>query len=88
VDEDSTADKAYVEAAGRGGPNICVTRVPEPKTAKNRYIHFDLRAAPGAMEDGIAGLERLGAAVVRRYPNHTVMTDLEGKELCGEPGPA
>jgi glyoxalase superfamily protein len=42
VDEDSTAEKALVEAAGWGGPNIWFTRVPEPKTAKNR-VHFDLR---------------------------------------------
>ena len=45
VDEDSTADKAFVEAAGWGGPNIWFLRVPEGKTAKNR-MHFDLRA-PG-----------------------------------------
>ena len=43
VDEDSTAEKAFVEAAGWGGPNIWFTRVPEPKTAKNR-VHIDLRA--------------------------------------------
>ena len=43
VDEDSTTDKAFVEAAGWGGPNIWFTRVPEPKAAKNR-MHFDLRA--------------------------------------------
>jgi glyoxalase superfamily protein len=42
VDEDSTADKAFVEAAGWGGPNIWFTRVPEAKAAKNR-VHFDLR---------------------------------------------
>jgi hypothetical protein len=47
VDEDSTSDKAYVEAAGWGGPNMWFNRVPEQKTAKNR-IHFDLRA-PGAV---------------------------------------
>ena len=43
VDEDSTADKAFVEAAGWDGPNMWFIRVPEPKTAKNR-LHFDLRA--------------------------------------------
>jgi hypothetical protein len=47
VDEDSTVDKAFVEAAGCGGPNMWFTRVPEPKTAKNR-VHFDLRAPPSA----------------------------------------
>ena len=45
VDEDSTPDKAFVEAAGWGGPNLWFNRVPEPKAAKNR-VHFDLRA-PG-----------------------------------------
>ena len=43
VDEDSTDGRAFVEAAGWGGPNIWFNQVPEPKTAKNR-VHFDLRA--------------------------------------------
>jgi hypothetical protein len=86
VDEDSTADKAFVEAAGWGGPNIWFNRVPEPKAAKNR-MHFDLRA-PGAAEDEVARLERLGAVVVRRDPSHTVMEDPEGNVFCVEPGPA
>jgi hypothetical protein len=85
VDEDSTGDKAFVEAAGWGGPNIWFNRVPEPKTAKNR-MHFDLRA-PGATEDEVARLERLGAVVERVDPSHTVMRDPEGNEFCVEPGP-
>ena len=36
VDEDSTDGRAFVEAAGWGGPNIWFNQVPEPKTAKNR----------------------------------------------------
>jgi hypothetical protein len=85
VDQDSTAGKAFVEAAGWGGPNIWFTRVPEPKTAKNR-VHFDLRA-PGSMDDEVARLERLGAAVARRHPHHAVMADPEGSEFWIEPGP-
>jgi glyoxalase superfamily protein len=85
VDEDSTADKAFVEAAGWGGPNIWFARVPEPKTAKNR-VHFDLRA-PGALDDEVARVERLGAVVARRYAGHVVMADPEGNEFCVEPGP-
>jgi Glyoxalase-like domain len=85
VDEDSTADKAFVEAAGWGGPDIWFSRVPEGKTAKNR-VHFDLRA-PGAMADEVARLERLGATTARRHPDHTVMRDPEGNEFCVEPGP-
>jgi hypothetical protein len=86
VDEDSTADKAFVEAAGWGGPNMWFSRVPEPKTAKNR-MHFDLRA-PGAVDDEVARLERLGARVLRRRGHYTVMQDPEGNEFCVEPGPS
>jgi hypothetical protein len=59
VEEESTSDKAFVEAAGWGGPNIWFTRVPELNSAKNR-VHFDLRA-PGAVADEAARLARLGA---------------------------
>lgn len=86
VDEESTADKAFVEAAGWGGPNIWFTRVPEPKSAKNR-MHFDLRA-PGSVADEVARLERLGASVVERGEHHTIMRDPEGNEFCVEPGPS
>ena len=85
VDEDSTTDKAFVEAAGWGGPNIWFNRVPEPKMAKNR-MHFDLRA-PGGVATEVARLEKLGASVACRYPGHTVMRDPEGNEFCVEPGP-
>jgi hypothetical protein len=85
VDEGSTAEKAFVEAAGWGGPNIWFTRVPEPKTAKNR-VHFDL-LAPGAVAAEVARLEELGATVVRSRPGLTVMQDPEGNEFCVEPGP-
>src|SRR6266702_5638580 len=72
VDEDSTPDKAFVEAAGLGGPNIWFTRVPEPKTAKNR-VHFDLRA-PGPMAAEVDRLARLGARILTRGAHLTVMT--------------
>jgi hypothetical protein len=84
VDEDSTTDKAFVEAAGWGGPNIWFIRVPEPKAAKNR-MHFDLRA-PGAVAAEVSRLEKLGATVFCRYPGYTVMQDPEGNEFCVEPG--
>jgi hypothetical protein len=85
VDEDSTVEKAFVEAAGWGGPNIWFTRVPEPKAAKNR-MHFDLRA-PGSITAEVSRLEKLGATVVHRHPSHTTMRDPEGNEFCVEPGP-
>src|SRR5215475_13884316 len=73
VDEESTADKAFVEAAGWGGPNIWFTRVPEPKRAKNR-MHFDLRA-PGSVESEVARLRRLGATVMQDRGHCTIMQD-------------
>src|SRR5262249_60755967 len=73
VDEESTSDKAFVEAAGWGGPNIWFIRVPEQKSAKNR-VHFDLRA-PGAVADEAARLVGLRAAVLERREHHLVMTD-------------
>lgn len=86
VDEDSTGEKAFVEAAGWGGPNIWFIRVPESKIAKNR-VHFDLRA-PGAVAAEVSRLEKLGASAVHRHPSHTVMQDPEGNEFCVEPGSA
>jgi hypothetical protein len=86
VDEDSTSEKAFVEAAGWGGPNIWFTRVPEAKSAKNR-MHFDLRA-PGDIAAEVARLAKLGARVVQRYPGYAIMQDPEGNEFCVEPGPA
>jgi predicted enzyme related to lactoylglutathione lyase len=85
VDEDSTPEKAFVEAAGWGGPNIWFSRVPESKAAKNR-MHFDLRA-PGTVAAEVSRLEKLGATVVGSHPSHAVMRDPEGNEFCVEPGP-
>jgi hypothetical protein len=85
VDEDSTSEKAFVEAPGWGGPNLWFNRVPESKTAKNR-LHFDLRA-PGPMEREVARLEALGARVLWVAEHLTAMQDPEGNEFCVEPGP-
>jgi hypothetical protein len=86
LDEDSTVERAYVEAAGWGGPNMWFVKVPEPKTAKNR-MHLDLRA-PGTMDDEVRRLEALGASAVERTGGHTIMNDPEGNVFCVEPGPA
>lgn len=82
VDDESTPDRAYVEAPGWGGPNMWFNRVPEPKTAKNR-MHFDLRA-DGAMVAEVARLVSLGATVAHPGPDLTVMQDPEGNEFCVE----
>jgi Glyoxalase-like domain len=82
VDEDSTADRAWVEPAGWGGPSLWFVRVPEPKIAKNRQ-HFDLRpvADRAAERDRLIAL---GAIVVHQYDELTVMADPEGNEFCLE----
>jgi len=82
VDEDSTAQQAFVEASGWGGPNIWFNKVPEPKTAKNR-VHFDLRA-PDTIAAEVERLEVLGATVTRRAEDIVVMVDVEGNEFCVE----
>ncbi len=69
-----------------GRPERLVHPGSRAQDSQNR-VHFDLRA-PGATEDEVNHLERLGARVACRYPHHTVMTDPEGNEFCVEPGPA
>ncbi len=85
VDEEATPDKAYVEAAGWGGPNMWFNRVPEPKIVKNR-MHFDLRA-PATMQQEVSRLTALGAQVVQLFDTHVIMNDPEGNVFCVELGP-
>jgi hypothetical protein len=85
VDEDSTSERAFMEAPGWGGPSMWFNRVPEPKTAKNR-LHFDLRA-PDTMRSEVVRLRALGATIVRDGGDLVVMADPEGNEFCVEPGP-
>ncbi len=82
VDEDSNADRAWVEPAGWGGPNLWFQRVPEPKAAKNRQ-HFDLRAI-GDLAAEVDRLRSLGAAVITEGDDLVVMADPEGNEFCVE----
>jgi hypothetical protein len=83
VDEDSTSEKAFVEAAGWGGPNVWFAAVPEGKTAKNR-MHFDLHATGGAVQDEVRRLTALGATILRDGDQLVVMADPEGNEFCVE----
>jgi glyoxalase superfamily protein len=85
VDEDSTPERAYVEAAGWGGPNIWFRGGRGAKTAPNR-VHLDLRS-PTTMDEEVKRLQALGARVVARYEGITTMLDPEGNEFCVEPGP-
>jgi predicted enzyme related to lactoylglutathione lyase len=85
VDEDSTSEKAYVEAAGWGGTNIWFRGRRGSKTAPNR-VHLDLRSMT-TMDEEVERLVGLGATVVTRYEDIVVMQDPEGNEFCVEPGP-
>jgi hypothetical protein len=82
VDEDSTENRAWVEPAGWGGPNLWFQRVPEAKTAKNRQ-HFDLRAI-GDLTAEVERLRSLGATSVTKSRDLVVMADPEGNEFCVE----
>lgn len=82
VDEDSTPDRAWVEPAGWGGPNLWFQKVPEGKSAKNRQ-HFDLRVM-GSLELERDRLVALGASVLAEHGDLYVMADPEGNEFCLE----
>jgi hypothetical protein len=85
VDEDSTSDRAYVEAAGWGGPNMWFNRVPEPPRAAKNRMHLDLRP-PRTMGAEVDRLLALGATVAERFDSHTIMNDPEGNVFCVELG--
>ncbi|MDQ6900768.1 MAG: VOC family protein, partial [Candidatus Dormibacteraeota bacterium] len=86
VDDDSTPQRAFVEAPTWGGPNIWFRGDRGSKTAPNR-AHLDLRALT-SMDEEVERLICIGAAVLKRYDDITVMTDPEGNEFCVEPGPS
>jgi hypothetical protein len=85
VDEDSTSERAYVEAPAWGGPNMWFRGERGSKQAPNR-VHLDLRSLT-TIEEEVDRLARLGASVVQRYDEITVMRDPEGNEFCVESGP-
>jgi hypothetical protein len=82
VDEDSTPERAWVEPAGWGGPNLWFQKVPEDKVAKNRQ-HFDLRVM-GDLDEERDRLVALGASVQSDDGDLYVMRDPEGNEFCLE----
>jgi hypothetical protein len=63
----------------RGVRRLVFWRVPEPKSAKSR-VHVDLASRTPDAE--VARLVELGATVVDRRPDWTVMADPEGNEFC------
>jgi Glyoxalase-like domain len=84
VDEESTPERAFVEASGWGGPNIWFRGARGPKAAPNR-MHVDLRSMT-TMDEEVDRLVALGATIVDRYDDIVVMHDPEGNEFCVEPG--
>jgi hypothetical protein len=67
-----------VEPAVPGAPRLFFTRVPEPKTVKNR-VHLDLRAAD--VDEETARLVELGATELARLEGWVTLADPEGNEF-------
>jgi hypothetical protein len=68
-----------------GRPGHPVPRGPRSQGRPHR-LHLDLRALTG-MDAEVERLVGLGAQVVERYDDITVMQDPEGNEFCVELGP-
>jgi hypothetical protein len=82
VDDPEDDPSVLVEPTAGSGPRLWFTRVPEPKTVKNR-VHLDLRAADVAAE--AQRLVGLGAQVLAKVEDWTVLADPEGGEFCVQP---
>ncbi|MEU0600563.1 VOC family protein [Streptomyces sp. NPDC006393] len=95
-EDDFADDGAWLCDPDGAGPRLCILKVPEPKTAKNR-LHIDIRVpghgSPGEKWARIrAESERLakaGAVVLEEFEgHHMVMADPEGNEFCVGAAPA
>jgi len=79
------ADAAALRDPGGVQPRLYFQRVPEPKTAKNRF-HLDLRVEQGDLERRVDDLVAAGATFVTfgEHPGHrwAVMQDPEQNEFC------
>jgi hypothetical protein len=82
VDDPEDDPSVLVEPVAGNGPRLWFTRVPEPKTVKNR-VHLDLRAADVDAEAG--RLVGLGARVLETVEDWVVLADPEGGEFCVQP---
>jgi hypothetical protein len=85
VDDPEDDPSVLVEPTAGSGPRLWFTRVPEPKTVKNR-VHLDLRAPDVAAE--AQRLVGLGAQVLAKVQDWIVLTDPEGGEFCVQPARA
>ncbi|GAA5122844.1 VOC family protein [Pseudonocardia adelaidensis] len=82
VDDPEDDPSVLVEPVAGNGPRLFFTRVPEPKTGKNR-VHLDLRAAD--VEAEARRLVGLGARVLAKAGDRVVLADPEGGEFCVQP---
>lgn len=95
-DDEDEDDGAWLCDPDGVGPRLCILKVAEPKTAKNR-LHMDIRVpGHGSTEERWARIraesERLvkaGGSVLEEFDgHHIVMADPEGNEFCVAAGPA
>ena len=78
--EDPEDDPTVLVLPGPGGgPRLWFTKVPEPKTVKDR-IHLDLEADDPAAE--LRRLTGLGARFLWETDTLTVLADPEDNEFC------
>ena len=82
VDDPEDDPSVLVEPTSGSGPRLWFTRVPEPKTVKNR-VHLDLRAPDVTAE--AQRLVALGAQVLGKVEDWVVLADPEGGEFCVQP---
>lgn len=92
TEPDSDCARTVLDPAG-AGPPICLRRVPEPKSVKNR-VHLDLHVGAGApagtrrerIVEEAARLETFGAVAQRAVSDgdtfRVIMQDPEGNEFC------
>jgi hypothetical protein len=82
VDDPEDDPSVLVEPASGTGPRLWFTRVPEPRTGKNR-VHLDLLTDDVAAE--AARLTALGARELGRVEDWIVLADPDGGEFCLQP---
>jgi hypothetical protein len=94
-DDEDEDDGAWLCDPDGVGPRLCILKVPEPKTAKNR-LHMDIRVpGHGSPEERWARMRaeserlvRAGGSVLEEFDgHHIVMADPEGNEFCVAAGP-
>lgn len=79
IDSPEDDPTVLVEPGSGGGPRFFFQRVPEAKVTKNR-VHLDLRCEDVDAE--VARVQQLGGRVLAVHPDHVVLADPEGNELC------